>query len=48
VQHWRKAVELRAYVAAVAEALELNEEWRTWALAVPDTMDPLVEAKAGS
>jgi hypothetical protein len=48
VKRWRKAVELRAYVAAAAEALELNEAWKTWALAVADKMDPLIEAKAGS
>jgi hypothetical protein len=48
VKHWRKAVELRAYVAAAAEVLELNEAWKTWALAVADKMDPLIEAKAAS
>jgi hypothetical protein len=42
-KHWRKAVELRAYVAAAAEALELNEEWKVWALGVADMLDPLVE-----
>lgn len=39
---------LRVYVAAAAGALEPNEEWKTWALAVADKMDPLVEAKAAS
>jgi hypothetical protein len=48
VKDWRKAVDLRAYVAAAAATLELNEEWKTWALAVADKIDPLIEAKAGS
>jgi hypothetical protein len=48
VTHWRKAVEIRAYVAAASEALELNAEWKSWALAVADGIDPLIEAKTGS
>ena len=48
VKQWSKAVELRAYVAAAAAALELNEDWKVWALAVADKMDPLIEAKDAS
>ena len=41
MQQWRKATEIRAYVTAAAKALELDDEWKTWALATADAIDPL-------
>jgi hypothetical protein len=41
VKQWRAATEIRAFVQAADEALDLKPEWKTWALAVADTMNPL-------
>jgi hypothetical protein len=43
VKQWRAATEIRAFVKAASEVLDLKTEWKTWALAVADTMDPLKE-----
>jgi hypothetical protein len=42
-EQWRRAEILRAYVRAASEALEVKEDWKTWALAAADELDPLVE-----
>jgi hypothetical protein len=42
-ERWRRAENLRAYVRASCETLEVKEEWKTWALAAADELDPLVQ-----
>jgi hypothetical protein len=41
VKQWRAAMEIRDFVKAASKVLDLTTEWKTWALAVADTMDPL-------
>jgi hypothetical protein len=45
VQQWRNATEIRAYVHAASDSVELDEGWKAWALGVADAMDPITEAQ---
>jgi hypothetical protein len=42
-KRWRRAENLRAYVRAACEALEVDENWKAWRLAAADELDPLVQ-----
>jgi hypothetical protein len=43
-ERWRKAETVRAFVRAASDALEIDDSWRSWALAAADAMDPIVQS----
>jgi hypothetical protein len=45
VQLWREAEDLRSYVRSATEALDVTDDWKTWALKVADNLDPLVSER---